>query len=244
MVVLSSMAIEPALIYRIGALADPEEEYDANAISIIHGMRNHAAKDGRYSRDSPHLLPNGGRYSEATGRISGPNVCEVDLQELDGDDKSLYQDISNSSAAGVFEEQESWKVDNPKPQPLTYYIPTASSEPEQRTVRTQVDSTRRKSVAAANKARRLAVWRRKNELGMALMRPGTGDRKYSKDENDYIVALHMEHADQTGGCQVPYAALTQQFNKEFPGRKRTQASLTSHISRVKELMQLREQYER
>lgn len=182
------------------------------------------------------------RYSEATGRFTDPAEWERALAAAaaaDEDEEERYEDTESETD---FVDQAPWVVGRPQRQPLAYPIPTANGGTERRQIAFTVDFADRDSVDKANKARRLAVWRAKKALNMAVLRPSTQDRKYTEESHDMIACLHEDYAMQNGGYQTPYWLLTESYNALFPNENRTESSISSHIAHVPELKAMRGLY--
>lgn len=99
-------------------------------------------------------------------------------------------------------------------------------------------------VAKANKARRLAVWREKSKLGMAMLRPSTQDRAYDQTRDDAIESIIDSYAALHNGALASYKRIHAEYNQLYPVENRITASISSHISKMPQLRAARARYER
>ncbi|KAK5126003.1 hypothetical protein LTR85_011358 [Meristemomyces frigidus] len=214
-------------------LEDPEEEEEARNMFMLWeaGYRAH----NRTSLSG--MLPSGARYSEATGRLKVP-VAEYEHtgdEDDDEDDDSRYESAPASPINTAFMDTPPWRVGNPVRQPLLYNVPVAGGGSEQRRIAFMVDFDDAEDVAKANKARRLAVWREKPKLGMAVLRPGTRGRAYDQTHDDAIERIIDQYAALHNGALASYKQIHAEYTQQYPAENRTSASISSHIMKVPQL---------
>lgn len=171
--------------------------------------------------------------------ISDPNLEEEDD---DNDDEEESEDDAPADTLPL--DVKGWRVGDPKAQPLTYFVPSdANGGVRFKTVRYTINFDSSDSVKKANKTRRLEVWRARVRHGLEdeMMRESMVGREYTDENNEWLVLAHEDYAISNNGKQIPHAEITKLYNEHFD-IQRTQASIASHMDRVKELKRMRASY--
>ena len=205
--------------------ASPEEAREESASE--YGAVSRARRPSR--RPAPEILDE--EYSEEESEAESEQSAESE----DGDVAPLPK------ASG----EDRWLVDQPKTQPLKYEVPlNTTGGVKVKQLAFDVDFSSSTSVAKANKARALAIWRQKDRLGMTggLLRPSTVGREYTEEHNWFIVTAYEDYAMRHEGRRLPFGVLWEMFAARFPDSDRTEASLSSHVDRVEELKALKNSY--
>ncbi|KAK3636136.1 hypothetical protein LTR22_018894 [Elasticomyces elasticus] len=125
-----------------------------------------------------------------------------------------------------------WFVGQPQPQPLTFTVPAANGESEQRTMNIEVDFTDKRSVRLANVRRASAIRHRKKLLGIDdLLRPSWEGRVYTAEHEAFVLDKVRQYAAERSRS-MPYKYLAEKFNARFPGQDRTPSSLSGLIHKM------------
>ena len=113
----------------------------------------------------------------STGCLENSPFVAQYVHSDDADDDGSEEERCEESEMdrGCFVDQAPRQVGKPMPQ--TYQVPVAGGGSEQRLLKFTIDFTSAASVATANKSRRLAVWRQRTDLGLAILRRKTGSTR-------------------------------------------------------------------
>ena len=171
---------------------------------------------------------------------------ELDPADYEDEDEASENGQGAAPADAKQVNDPTWKINQPRTQPLAYWVPSDASGGEiWKSIQFTVDFTSRASVNKANKARRLSIWRAKNILGLhdQMKRPSTKGREYTDQNYQWILAEHAQHAAINNNERIPLDNLTTRYNQRFPTENRTTASLTSYIDRKSGLNAARKTYD-
>lgn len=177
-----------------------------------------------------------------THPIQPPQDSDEDDEEEEDDEEgdiNVPDDVLDVDETG-------WRVHHPKTQPLTYLIhKNAAEEKIAKTIKFTVDFTSNASVAKANKARGLQIWRAKRRHGLVdlLKRESTADRLYTDENKGWMSREIDSYAVQNQGKRIPISVLTARYNARFPVEGRSESSINALIGRTEDLRAKRMGYD-
>ena len=172
--------------------------------------------------------------------------AEITEDEFNGSetDDSVVADGQGDAPADALDVGDpTWKVGQPKSQPLAYWVPSdAFGGKEWKSIGYVIDFNKVEDVQKAVKARRLSIWRHKKKHGLPMARPSTVGRQFTQANSDWIAQEHVTYAGSNRNHRISMRELTRRYNVRFHGENRTSASLSAHINRVDALRAARARY--
>ena len=206
---------------------------------------------------------------EAIEGSSGEEETEDTSQGSDEDNSGTYQPPPSSSAgpsttapaptasssssvttttaatgtpASVLPQGQTWKYQQPMPQPLGYLIAAdANGNERTRTYQHPVDFNDRASVNRANKARREEVYRARARYNLPLARESMAGREFTRTHFDWIAIAHEAYAILHEGRVIPFNILALWWRFCWQDG-RTEQALGALESRNQDFKDLRRQY--
>jgi hypothetical protein len=102
----------------------------------------------------------------------------------------------------------------------------------------------RRDIRKANKQRNQYLRRfRRKQSDDSNLRDPTMDRQYTQVNDRELKKIIHEYAVANGGKRITSKKLWQAYDAKFPGERRSESSVLSHVNKVQELKNLLRTFE-